>query len=226
MTLFVHLATPLFVLAVAGHAQARGQSGGWALLHAYTAAGVLAIPLYPLFEMLAAAFPPLVQPRLQYARLLAVDHGLPLIAAAAATLGLHRYRRRSLIRGINIRAQRPGVRLRQPIFGRVPPFHEVWGLPMSRYRRFVFVHLVQMHPVWGLVVLQHVEPQTPGLHVIRPYGVQHQFFHEPFFVLGLDVYRYQQCNHEFLPFSNAYEVGAITAAKPSPDAGHSGSRPP
>ena len=94
MTLFVHLATPLFVLAVAGHAQARGQSGGWALLHAYTAAGVLAIPLYPLFEMLAAAFPPLVQPRLQYARLLAVDHGLPLIAAAAATLGLHRYRRR------------------------------------------------------------------------------------------------------------------------------------
>lgn len=94
MTLFVHLATPLFVLAVAGHAHARGQGDGWALLHAYTAAGLLAIPLYPLFEMLAAAFPPLVQPQLQYARLLAVDHGLPLIAAAAATLGIHRYRRR------------------------------------------------------------------------------------------------------------------------------------
>lgn len=94
MTLFVHLATPLFVLAVAGHAHARGQSDGWTLLHAYTAAGVLAIPLYPLFEMLAATFPPLVQPRLQYARLLAVDHGLPLIAAAAATLAIHRYRRR------------------------------------------------------------------------------------------------------------------------------------
>ncbi len=94
MTLFVHLATPLFVLAVAGHAHARGQGDGWALLHAYTAAGLSAIPLYPLFEMLAATFPPLVQPRLQYARLLAVDHGLPLIAAAAATLGTHRYRRR------------------------------------------------------------------------------------------------------------------------------------
>ncbi|MDE0229416.1 MAG: hypothetical protein OXJ62_11260 [Spirochaetaceae bacterium] len=94
MTLFAYLATPLFVLAVAGHALARGQSDGWALLYAYTTAGLLAIPLYPLFEMLAATFPPLVQPRLQYARLLAVDHGLPLIAAAAATLGIHWYRRR------------------------------------------------------------------------------------------------------------------------------------
>lgn len=94
MTLFVHLATPLFVLAVAAHAHARGHGDGWALLHAYTAAGLLAIPLYPLFEVLAATFPPLVRPRLQFARLLAVDHGLPLIAAAAATLGIHRYRRR------------------------------------------------------------------------------------------------------------------------------------
>lgn len=94
MTLFVLLATPLFVLAVAGHAQSRGQSGGWDLPHAFTAAGLLAIPLYPLFELLAATFPPLVQPRLRYARLVAVDHGLPLIVAAAATLCIHWYRRR------------------------------------------------------------------------------------------------------------------------------------
>ena len=94
MTLFVHLATPLYVIAVAGQACARGQGDGWALLYAYATAGVLAIPLYPLFEMLAATFPPLVQPQLQYARLLVVDHGLPLIAAAAATLGIYWYRRR------------------------------------------------------------------------------------------------------------------------------------
>ena len=94
MTLFVYLATPLFVLAVAGHAHARGHGGGWVLLHAYTAAGLLAIPLFPLFETLAATFPPLLQPRLQYARLVAVDHGLPLLAAAAASLAIHWYRRR------------------------------------------------------------------------------------------------------------------------------------
>jgi len=94
MTLFAYLATPLFVLAVASHALARGQGDGWALLLAYNTAGLLAIPLYPLFEMLAATLPPLVQPQLRYARLLAVDHGLPLVAAAAATLGIHWYRRR------------------------------------------------------------------------------------------------------------------------------------
>ena len=94
MTLFVYLATPLFVLAVAGHAHARGRGGGWNLLHAYTAAALLAVPLYPLIELVAATFPPRSQPRLQYARLLAVDHGLPLTAAAAASLAVHWFRGR------------------------------------------------------------------------------------------------------------------------------------
>ena len=92
MTLFVYLATPLFVLAVTGHAHARGRGGGWNLLHAYTAAALLAIPLFPLIELVAATFPPGLQPRLQYARLLAVDHGLPLIAAAAVSLAVHGFR--------------------------------------------------------------------------------------------------------------------------------------
>ena len=94
MTLFVYLATPLFVLAVTGHAHARGRGGGWDLLQAYTAAALLAIPLFPVIELVAATFPPRVQPRLQYARLLAVDHGLPLIAAAAASLAVHAFRGR------------------------------------------------------------------------------------------------------------------------------------
>ena len=92
MTLFVYLATPLFVLAVAGHAHARGRGGGWRLLHAYAAAALLAIPLYPLLELLAAAFPPRVRPRLHYARLLAVDHGGPLLAAVVASLAVHWFR--------------------------------------------------------------------------------------------------------------------------------------
>ena len=99
MTLFVYLATPLFVLAVAGHAQARGGGGGWDLLHAYTAAALLAIPLYPLFELLAAAFPLRVRPPLHYARLLAVDHGAPLFAAAAASLAVHRLQARGRAAG-------------------------------------------------------------------------------------------------------------------------------
>ena len=94
MTLFAYLATPLFVLAVAGHAHARGRGGGWDLLQTYTAAALLAMPLYPLFEFLAAAFPPRVEPRLQFARLLAVDHGVPLIAASAASLAVHWFRGR------------------------------------------------------------------------------------------------------------------------------------
>lgn len=99
MTLFVYLATPLFVLAVAGHAHARGLGGGWDLLHAYTAAALLSIPLYPLFELLAAAYPPRVRPQLHYVRLLAVDHGAPLIAAAATSLVVHRFRVRGRAAG-------------------------------------------------------------------------------------------------------------------------------
>ena len=94
MTLFAYLATPLFVLAIAGHAHARGRGGGWDLLHTYTAAALLAMPCYPLFEFLAATFPPRVEPRLQFARLLAVDHGVPLIAASAASLAVHWFRGR------------------------------------------------------------------------------------------------------------------------------------
>ena len=96
MTLFVYLATPLFVLAVTGHAHARGRGGGWNLLQAYTAAALLAIPLFPLIELVAATFPPRLQPRLQYARLLVVDHGLPLIAAVAASLAVRGFRARGL----------------------------------------------------------------------------------------------------------------------------------
>lgn len=94
MTLFVYLATPLFVLAVAGHAYSRGRGDGWHLLHAYTFAALLAMPLYPLIELLAAVVPVAVQPRLQYARLLAVDHAAPLIAAAVASLAVRRFQGR------------------------------------------------------------------------------------------------------------------------------------
>lgn len=95
MTLFAFLATPLFVLAVAGHAHARGRGGGWHLLPVYTTAALLAMPAYPLIELLAATFPPRIEPRLQYARLLTVDHGLPLAAAATATMAVLWYRRRA-----------------------------------------------------------------------------------------------------------------------------------
>ena len=94
MTLFVYLATPLFVLAVTGHSPARERGGGWDLLQAYTAAALLAMPLYLLIDLAADAIPPHFQPRLQYARLLAVDHGLPLIAASAASLVVHWIRNR------------------------------------------------------------------------------------------------------------------------------------
>ena len=94
MTLFVYLATPLFVVAVAGHAYSRGRGDGWYLLHTYTVAALLAMPLYPLIELLASAIPHRLQPRLQYARLLAVDHGLPLIAAAVASLAVRRFQGR------------------------------------------------------------------------------------------------------------------------------------
>lgn len=90
MTLFVYLATPLFVLAVAGHARARGQGGCRDLLHAFAATALLAMPLYALIELLAATVPPRTPPPLQYARLLAVDHGLPLVAGVAATLAVRR----------------------------------------------------------------------------------------------------------------------------------------
>ena len=94
MTLFAYLAAPLFVLAVAGHAHASGRGGGWDLLHVYTAAALLAMPAYPLVELLAAAFPPVVGPRMHYARLLAFDHGLPLLAASAASLAVYWFRGR------------------------------------------------------------------------------------------------------------------------------------
>ena len=102
MTLFVYLATPLFVLAVVGHAYARGR-GGWDVLHVYTAAALLAMPAYPLIELLAATIPLRIEPRLQYARLLAVDHGLPLVAAAAAALAAQWLQRRGRADG----ARRP-----------------------------------------------------------------------------------------------------------------------
>jgi hypothetical protein len=94
MTLFAYLATPLFVLAVAGHAHARGQGGDWEMLQVFIAAALLAMPLYPLIELLAATVPAHIQPRLHYARLLAFDHGVPLVAAAAAAVVAQWFQRR------------------------------------------------------------------------------------------------------------------------------------
>ena len=114
MTLFVYLATPLFVLAVVARAGPGEAGREETLLPWFAGAALLALPLYPPVSMLAEAFPPYYQPRLLYLQLLAVDHGAPLAAALLVSLLLRRYRngrsrRRSglLHRATLARGQRP-----------------------------------------------------------------------------------------------------------------------
>ena len=90
MTLFAYLATPLFVVAMVARAAPGGGDGG-TLLPRYAGAALLALPLHPLVSLAAEAFPPLYEPRLLYLRLLAVDHGAPLVAALLVSLALRRY---------------------------------------------------------------------------------------------------------------------------------------
>ena len=92
MTLFAYLATPLFVVALAARGAAPEVGQRTALLPWFAGAALLALVLFPLLSMVARAFPPLYEPRLLYLRLLAADHGAPLVAALAVTLGLRRYR--------------------------------------------------------------------------------------------------------------------------------------
>ena len=90
MTLFLYLATPLFVIAVAAQSDTGRGGRAWALLSHYAAAALLALPIYPLIDLLAGVLPAGHEPRLWYLRLLAVDHGLPLLAALAVSLCLRR----------------------------------------------------------------------------------------------------------------------------------------
>lgn len=95
MTLFAYLATPLFVLALAARGAAPESGRRTALLPWFAGAALLALVLFPLLNMVARAFPPQYEPELLYLRLLAADHGAPLLAALVVTLGLRRYRIRS-----------------------------------------------------------------------------------------------------------------------------------
>ena len=122
MTLFAYLATPLFVVALAARGAPPGVGHRMALLPWFAGAALLALVLFPLVSMVARTFPPLYEPRLLYLRLLAADHGAPLVAALAVALGLRRYRnaryRRSglLRRARRVRGEReprPRVRARQ-----------------------------------------------------------------------------------------------------------------
>ena len=95
MTLFAFLALPLFVVAAAarGGPQERGRLA--ALLPWFAGAALLAMPVYPLIDLLGRAFPPYYdQPRLLFLRPLALQHGAPLAAALAGALLLRRYRDR------------------------------------------------------------------------------------------------------------------------------------
>ena len=122
MTLFAYLATPLFVVALAARGAPPGVGHRMALLPWFAGAALLALVLFPLVSMVARAFPPLYEPRLLYLRLLAADHGAPLVAALAVALGLRRYRnaryRRSGLlrrarRARGEREPRPRVRARR-----------------------------------------------------------------------------------------------------------------
>ena len=97
MTLFLHVATPLFVLAVAAQAGTGRDGRGWALLSCYAVAALPALPFYPLIDLLAGVLTPGYEPRLWYLRLLALDHGLPLLAALVVTLCMHWYASRRLL---------------------------------------------------------------------------------------------------------------------------------
>ena len=99
MTLFAYLATPLFVVAMTARGAAPGAVERAALWPWFAGAALLALPLYPLAGLLAGTFPPFYDQRLLYLRLLAVDHGAPLVAALAVTLVLRRYRKRRVQRG-------------------------------------------------------------------------------------------------------------------------------
>ena len=90
MTLFLNVATPLFVLALVAHAAARGDRG-WQLLPYFAGAALLALPLAPLAGVVAGMFPPRYQLWVLYLRLLVVDHALPLLAAVAISLLLQRH---------------------------------------------------------------------------------------------------------------------------------------
>ena len=92
MTLFAYLATPLFVLALAARGAAPESGHRMTLLPWFAGAALLALVLFPLLDMVERAFPPQYEPQLLYLRLLAADHGAPLLAALAVTLGLRRYR--------------------------------------------------------------------------------------------------------------------------------------
>ena len=95
MTLFAYLALPLFVVAAAacGGPQERGRLA--ALLPWFAGAALLAMPVYPLIDLLGRAFPPYYdQPRLLFLRPLALQHGAPLVAALTGALLLRRYRDR------------------------------------------------------------------------------------------------------------------------------------
>ena len=122
MTLFAYLATPLFVVALAARGAPPGAGYRTALVPWFAGAALLALPLFPLLSMVARAFPPRYEPELLYLRLLAADHGAPLLAALAVTLGLRRYRntrnRRSGLlqrarRARHEREPRPRVRARR-----------------------------------------------------------------------------------------------------------------
>ena len=119
MTLFAYLATPLFVVALAARGAPPGVGHRMALLPWFAGAALLALVLFPLVSMVARTFPPLYEPRLLYLRLLAADHGAPLVAALAVALGLRRYRnaryRRSglLRRARGEREPRPRARARR-----------------------------------------------------------------------------------------------------------------
>ncbi len=95
MTLFAYLALPLFVVAAA--ARSGPQEGGRsaALLPWFAGAALLAMPVYPLIDLLGRVFPPFYDdPRLLYLRPLALEHGGPLVAALVVALLLRRARDR------------------------------------------------------------------------------------------------------------------------------------
>ena len=106
MTWFAYLATPLFVVALAARGAAPASGHRMALLPWFAGAALLALLLFPLLNMVARAFPPLYEPRLLYLRLLAADHGAPLLGALAVTLALRRYRN---TRNRNTRSRRSGL---------------------------------------------------------------------------------------------------------------------
>ena len=106
MTLFAYLATPLFVVALAARGAAPESGHRTALLPWFAGAALLALLLFPLLNLVERSFPPLYEPRLLYLRLLAADHGAPLLAALAVTLALRRYRNS---RHRNTRNRRSGL---------------------------------------------------------------------------------------------------------------------